>query len=86
MVTESNAEAEGPHGRCAQHTVCQVVKQKQKQQVAPVLEFSASRPKYDDLLSNPTTEAQTVGHTRVAAVYKAKVCLEGLTHVFSSNS
>ena len=33
----------------------------------------ACRPKYDDLLSDPTTEAQTHGHTRVSAVYKAKV-------------
>lgn len=51
---------------------------RKKQKVAPVLKFHALRPKYDDLLSDPTTEAQTVGHTRVAAAYKAKVCLGGI--------
>lgn len=44
MVTEANAQTEGPSGR----------------------------PKYDDLLSNPTTEAQIPGHTRITAAYKAK--------------
>lgn len=33
------------------------------------------RPKYDDLLSNPTSDAQATGHTRAGAAYKAKVCL-----------
>ncbi|KAL3142785.1 hypothetical protein ABBQ38_003084 [Trebouxia sp. C0009 RCD-2024] len=35
-------------------------------------EGPSGRPKYDDLLSNPTTEAQTPGHTRVTAAYEAK--------------
>lgn len=41
------------------------------------LNLTASRPKYDDLLSNPTTETQTVGHTRETSAYKAKVCPGG---------
>ena len=40
-----------------------------------VLRCITFRHKYDDLLSNPTTEAQTPGHTRVTAAYKAKVGL-----------
>ncbi len=30
------------------------------------------RPKYDDLLSNPTSDAQAAGHTRASAAYKQK--------------
>lgn len=37
-----------------------------------VLEGPSGRPKYDDLLSNPTSDAQATGHTRAGAAYKAK--------------
>ena len=30
------------------------------------------RPKYDDLLSNPTSDAQAAGHMRASAEYKQK--------------
>ncbi|DBA81928.1 hypothetical protein WJX77_005299 [Trebouxia sp. C0004] len=36
------------------------------------LEGPSGRPKYDDLLSNPTSDAQAAGHMRASAVYKQK--------------
>lgn len=36
------------------------------------LEGPSGRPKYDDLLSKPTSDAQAAGHTRASAAYKQK--------------
>ncbi|DBA76745.1 TPA: hypothetical protein ACH3X2_008775 [Trebouxia sp. C0005] len=36
------------------------------------LEGPSGRPKYDDLLSNPTSDAQAAGHMRASAEYKQK--------------
>ncbi len=72
MVTETGSELEGPSGRCLIGLLNLHV-QSHSHLTLYCQSRSDCRPKYDDLLSNPTSDAQAAGHTRSSAAYKAKV-------------
>ena len=73
MVTEASAELEGPSGR---YVLCNygLPSSAVRNLIQQILRTDC-RPKYDDLLSNPTADTQAAGHTRASAAYKQKVGL-----------